>query len=883
MKKLLQIICFIATGSIAIGQNVGIGNATPSGKLHVRNGASGAVQTTSTVPVGIFENNDHTYLELFSPSDRRGGINFRSPAFYGKIEYNHPGQSMTFFNNSNFPIMSLLSDRAYFGDAEPNEFSAIVNISRTDKGFLIPRLTALQRNAISTPANGLTVYDIDSASYMLKTPAGWTKFLLSNTDLFWKRSGNNIFNSNSAFVGINTSSPAAMLHVKDSNVLFSGGASLPSETGLPPASGAGTRMMWYPNKAAFRAGSVTANEWDAGNTGIYSFGAGNGTKASGASSVAMGQNTIASNSVSTAFGNGTVASGIISTALGNATQASGVIATAFGNGTTASGAEATAMGETTIASGTYSTAMGKSTLAVGEASLAVGTGSSAIGYSSVAAGEFTKSTGDHSTALGTLTTARAYASLSIGQYNDSIITSTQGTWIASDPVFIIGNGIASNSRKNAITVLKNGKTGINTSAPLAMLHVKDSSVVFTGQGTLPFTPGPTPVSGSGIRMMWYPDKAAFRAGSAGISYWDKNFIGVNSFASGNNTLAQGEASVALGDNTEATGPYSIALGRGTQATGGSSTAMGHYTYASGMSSTALGNNAWATGNNSIAMGSGSTASGFSSTAMGSNTAALSFASAAMGTGTLALGDASAAMGANSKATGANSTAMGFNTTSRAYSSLTIGQHNDSIITGSPTGWVATDPAFIIGNGTANNARSNAMVVYKNGNTDINGNLKLNSGNAATGAVLTAIDNLGNSSWQQPIGFLSSMAADVPIANNSFVNLIFNSQQLDDGGDNFNPVTGIYTTPSAGMYEFEVSVYWSGLTATENVYLTVNGARTKFTSTPIATGVLHTQKLSSFLKLTAGTQVAVQVQQNSGAPVIIDNAGGGTYFSGVRVY
>ena len=56
-----------------------------------------------------------------------------------------------------------------------------------------------------------------------------------------------------------------------------------------------------------------------------------------------------------------------------------------------------------------------------------------------------------------------------------------------------------------------GKVGINTTSPAAMLHVKDSSVVFTGPATLPANAGQPPVKGAGNRIMWYADKAAFRA------------------------------------------------------------------------------------------------------------------------------------------------------------------------------------------------------------------------------------------------------------------------------------------------------------------------------------------------------------------------------------
>ncbi|MEO6131133.1 MAG: hypothetical protein ABIQ02_04750 [Saprospiraceae bacterium] len=41
-----------------------------------------------------------------------------------------------------------------------------------------------------------------------------------------------------------------------------------------------------------------------------------------------------------------------------------------------------------------------------------------------------------------------------------------------------------------------GRVGINTTTPAAMLHIKDSSVVFTAASALPGVP---PVSGTGNR------------------------------------------------------------------------------------------------------------------------------------------------------------------------------------------------------------------------------------------------------------------------------------------------------------------------------------------------------------------------------------------------
>ena len=69
-----------------------------------------------------------------------------------------------------------------------------------------------------------------------------------------------------------------------------------------PISGAGTRLMWYPGKAAFRAGDVSGTQWDDANIAVFS--------------TAMGQNPIASGQSSTAMGGATTASGFISTAMG---------------------------------------------------------------------------------------------------------------------------------------------------------------------------------------------------------------------------------------------------------------------------------------------------------------------------------------------------------------------------------------------------------------------------------------------------------------------------------------------------------------------------------------------------------------------------------------
>lgn len=276
---------------------------------------------------------------------------------------------------------------------------------------------------------------------------------------------------------------------------------------------------------------------------------------------------------------------------------------------------------------------------------------------------------------------------------------------------------------NNIYSANTGNVGIGTSVPVARFHVADSSVVFTGPGFLPVTPGNPPISNAGTRMMWYPQKAAFRVGSVDGNQWDKDNIGSYSFASGFNTKALGDYSTSLGAYTNANGAYSTSLGAGTNAIGTSSTSMGSYTYASGGNSTSMGEQTSANGGASTSMGSNTFANGFFATSMGYQTVANGNASTSMGQGTIANGNYSTSMGFFTVANGISSLALGEYTTTRGNKSTSMGQStiaksDNSLVTGLFNDTTNTNRLFEIGNGTANNARSNAMTVLTNGNVGI---------------------------------------------------------------------------------------------------------------------------------------------------------------------
>lgn len=245
---------------------------------------------------------------------------------------------------------------------------------------------------------------------------------------------------NDGKIGIGTTAPLSRTHVNNGNFLVTGDGTSPA---LEPT-GAGTRLFFYPRKAALRAGDVSGTQWDDVNIGNFSVGLGQNAQAKTDHSVSIGEGNIAeTNGFAVAIGRENHSTGFASLAMGHFSEASGHYAVSIGLRDTVSGFGASSMGSYNKVTSDYGFAAGLSNTVSGVSSMAVGNDNFAPSF-----GETT-----------------------IGNYATQYTVVNAGAVNTADRVFTIGNGTGTGNRSDAMVVFKNGKTGIGSSAPSAKLHI----------------------------------------------------------------------------------------------------------------------------------------------------------------------------------------------------------------------------------------------------------------------------------------------------------------------------------------------------------------------------------------------------------------------------
>ncbi len=312
--------------------------------------------------------------------------------------------------------------------------------------------------------------------------------------------------------------------------------------------GAGTRLIWYPQKAAFRAGYINGTQWNNANIGNYS----------------------------AAFGYNNTAIGDISFAAGGSNSVNGNSAIVLGESNTVNGAAA-------FAAGAYSQAITNFSVALGYQNVAQGAGSAQ------AYGNYAIADAQRAIAFGNYVTSSNYASMALGHKMTVSGGYSFGINVSDTPATL--------SQVSTIALM-GGNVGISTTTPLFKLTV-DGGIYASGT----YGAGETlSYAGAGSRMFWYPRKAAFRAGYVDGAQWNDANIGDWSFATGYNNTVNGNLATAFGYNNNVSGGYATAFGAVNTSSADYSTSFGWGNIASGAVSTVFGRNNTASGAISTALG-----------------------------------------------------------------------------------------------------------------------------------------------------------------------------------------------------------------------------------------------------------------------------------------
>ncbi|MCX6316617.1 MAG: tail fiber domain-containing protein [Bacteroidetes bacterium] len=450
-------------------------------------------------------------------------------------------------------------------------YSAALDISSTNKGLLIPRLTVLQKMAIDTPVIGLMIYQTDAApGFYFYNGTGWTN--ISNGSAFFIVSplNNNIVYRDM----VGSYNKNFLLNADSINYDISG-----------PIGSLQPKLFFVPGKqGAFRTGAVTNSNWNNDSIGNASFAAGYNSKALATYSTAVGYNSVASGYAATAFGYESKALNIAATSFGNNSTASGMYAVAIGNNNSATGTSATAFGEYNIASGNYAlvsgsenqaigtnaVALGNETIASGFNAFAVGYGVSASGDASVAAGSGSQASGNFTVAIGSGVQATALGATALGFQTKAtnIMTTTLGyqTEASGQKATAMGEfSIASNLVATAMGSYTNASGPYSTAMGYQTIASGDYSTAMGG-GT---------ISSSNFTLTTgYSTRASGFAATAIGSL--SNATGYYTLAAGVATQAHGEVATATGGSTIATGNNSFTAGEFTRAKSFAEMAIGRY-------------------------------------------------------------------------------------------------------------------------------------------------------------------------------------------------------------------------------------------------------------------------------------------------------------------
>ncbi len=324
-----------------------------------------------------------------------------------------------------FPLFA--SSQVGIGTTTPDA-TAILDVTSTSKGMLIPRVSltnvANVTTPINTPVKGLMVWNTNNVftgglsgeGFYFFNGTAWTAVNVNSSNTL-----DQAYDFGGAGLGRTIIADAKPVHIAGTDGFITSGT-FGAGAVLDPtiATSYNSRMFFYPRKAAFRAGYDSQIDPDplVDNEGAWNDDSDIGN-------------------YSAAFGRYNKATGEASFAANNDNTASGQYATAFGSDNRAVGKASITFGNDNIANGESSFVGGSSSVTNGNASFAQGAGLIADSFSETVLGSFNKTV-----------------------YNDLHVANPTA-FNAADRAFSVGIGGGVGARKNAFEVFKNGTVRIN--------------------------------------------------------------------------------------------------------------------------------------------------------------------------------------------------------------------------------------------------------------------------------------------------------------------------------------------------------------------------------------------------------------------------------------
>jgi len=166
------------TGSSYFSTNVGIGTVTTGGYKFDVNGTARMGNTVISGTINVTSGTGSTLADvIISQYGTTGSVKQTISTLGGGTASSNAMQFNLYNGASNLGLLSLRGDGLVnieaFNSSPTFNTSAILQVTSTVRGFLPPRMTTTQKNAIASPATGLIVYDTTLNKLAVFTGTVW--------------------------------------------------------------------------------------------------------------------------------------------------------------------------------------------------------------------------------------------------------------------------------------------------------------------------------------------------------------------------------------------------------------------------------------------------------------------------------------------------------------------------------------------------------------------------------------------------------------------------------------------------------------------------------------------------------------------------------------